>query len=64
MSLFSQEHYELLSQFEREFKGRRLDKEDKGLWPKGIIFQDGHVNDLFLAYRRGAAYQKAIEAKP
>ena len=60
MSLFSIEHYEMLANFEREFKGRRLDKEDKTLWPKGAIFQDGHVNELFLAYRRGASYQSGI----
>lgn len=61
MSLFGKEHYELLSQFEREFKHRRLDKEARDLWPKGNVFQDGHVNELFLAYRRGAAYQKALD---
>ncbi len=59
--LFSKESYDMLAMFEREFKGRRLDKEDKSLWPKGIVFQDGHVNELFLAYRRGAAYQLAID---
>ena len=58
MSLFSREHYELLSQFEREFKHSRLDKETKDLWPKGIVFQDGHVNELFLAYRKGHAFGK------
>lgn len=60
MSLFSLEHYEMLANFEREFKDCRLDKEDKSLWPKGVIFQDGHVNELFLAYRRGASYQSGI----
>jgi len=56
MSIFSKEHYELLQSFEREFKHHRLDKEAKDLWSKGHVFQDGHVNELFLAYRRGAAY--------
>lgn len=60
MSLFSKEHYELLAMFEREFKHRRLDKEPKELWPKGVVFQDGHVNELFVAYRSGAAFASAI----
>lgn len=60
MSVFSKDHYELLQSFEREFKHRRLDKETKDLWPKGHVFQDGHVNELFLAYRRGAAYAKCV----
>jgi hypothetical protein len=59
--LTSKEHYDLLALFEREFKGRRLDREDKSLWPQGIIYQDGHVNALFDAYRRGYSAGKAIE---
>ena len=51
--LKTQEHYDLMAQFEREHKGRRLDYEKKDLWPKGVIYQDGAVNELFLAYRRG-----------
>lgn len=64
MSLFSREHYELLSQFEREFKHSRLDKETKDLWPKGVVFQDGHVNELFLAYRKGHAFGKHEAQQP
>jgi uncharacterized membrane protein len=59
-SLFSHEHYALMAQFEQQFKGKRLDREDKSYWPKGIIYQDGAVNELFLAFRRGAAYGEAI----
>lgn len=58
--LMTKEHYDLLEQFEREFKSRRLDKEPKALWPKGIIYQDGHVNELFLAYRRGYSLGKTV----
>lgn len=58
--LFSQEHYDLMDVFERQFKHRRLDKEQKELWPKGVIYQDGHVNELFLAYRSGFAYGKHV----
>jgi hypothetical protein len=57
--LKSQEHYDLIAQFDKAFSHRRLAKEDKGLWPKGYIYQDGHTNELFLAYRRGYAYGKA-----
>lgn len=58
--LKTQEHYDLIAQFDREYKGRRLDKEDKHLWALGRIYQDGAVNELFLAYRRGYAFSKAL----
>lgn len=59
--LFSQEFYDLMTMFEREFKGRRLDREAKELWPRAIVYQDGMVNELFLAYRNGYAYGVAYE---
>lgn len=62
MALTSKDHYELMAQFEREFANRRLDKEDKALWPKGNVYQNGETNELFLAYRRGCAYGAAIAA--
>ena len=58
--LFSREHYDLMSVFERQFKHRRQDKESKEMWARGVIYQDGHVNELFLAYRLGFAYGKHI----
>lgn len=60
--LGTKEHYELMEHFEREFKHNRLDKEDKSLWSRGIIYQNGHVNELFLAYRRGHSLGKAQSA--
>lgn len=60
MMLKTQEHQDLMAMFEREFKGRRLDREPKESWPRGIIYQDGHINILFDAYRRGYALAKAI----
>ena len=54
MKLFN----DLLAQFERGQRGR-TDKEDKSLWPKGIIYQDGRMNELFAAYIRGHAYAVA-----
>lgn len=58
MKIFDQEHYDLMIQFEREHSGR-FDKEAKEFWPKGIVYQDGHINELFLAYRRGYAFCEA-----
>jgi hypothetical protein len=56
MTLFSKAHYDLMAAFEREFRHCRLDKEPQALWAKGNIYQNGQTNELFLAYRRGAAY--------
>lgn len=57
--LMSKEHYELIAAFERSHK-ERFDKEDKSLWPKGIIYQDGRVNDMFLSFRHGFVYAKCV----
>jgi hypothetical protein len=61
--LFGSEHYELLAQFERDCKDQigRTDKEPKGIWHKGHIYQDGATNAVFLAYRKGYAYGKAVD---
>lgn len=55
MKVTSQEHYDLMTQFESEFRGNRLDREPKDMWPQGVVYQDGAVNELFKAYRRGYA---------
>lgn len=60
MQITSREHCELMTNFESRFKGHRLDKEPKELWAKGVCYQDGHVNELFKAYREGCALHKAI----
>lgn len=46
---------DMIAIFDREFKGNRLDKEDERLWPKGIVYQSGETNNLFLAFNRGVA---------
>lgn len=56
--LASKEHYDLMAQFEKAFRGHRFDREAKEYWPKGHVYQDGHVNNLFLAYRMGYALGK------
>ena len=54
--LMTKEHYELMASFEREHKHRRLSREkDKELWKSGYVYEDGQVNDLFVAYRKGYA---------
>ena len=58
--LGTQEHIDLMAMFDREHKGRRLDKETRDNWSRGIIYQDGHVNELFLTYRKGYALGKAV----
>ena len=61
--LKTQEHADLIAQFEKDCKGvGRMDKEDKSLWsyPLVRVYQDGLVNDLFLAYRKGYAYGKPV----
>jgi len=57
--LNTKEHYQLMLQFERDYKYYRLDKEDKDLWSKGNIYKDGYVNSLFLAYRAGYSFGTA-----
>lgn len=59
--LKTQEHYDLMAMFEKEFKGRRLDRESKEDWARGHVYQDGHVNEFFLVYRNGYALGKSIE---
>lgn len=56
--LHDKEHYDLMAAFERYHSGR-MDREDKSLWPRGIVYQDGCMNELFLAFRQGYAYAKA-----
>ena len=59
MTIKSKEHIDMIAMFERIFTGR-LDKEPKDIWPKGRIYQDGRMNELFLAFRQGAVYGQAI----
>ena len=58
--LFSKEHYDLMTQFEKDCKdlGVRFQREDKEIWKNGHIYQNGDTNNLFIAYRRGHAFGK------
>lgn len=60
MRIETKEHYDLMASFEKANSTERLDKEEKELWPKGQIYQDGIVNKLFISYRKGYALAKCI----
>lgn len=60
IALNSREHYNLMDQFEIQNRGLRLDREQRALWPRGIIYQNGEVNSLFLAFRKGYALGKSL----
>ncbi len=53
MQVTSQEHYNMMADFERQFPGNRFDKEPKAMWAKKAIYQNGEVNNMFLAFRAG-----------
>jgi hypothetical protein len=56
LTLGSQGHQELMKQLEALYNHLRLDREDRSLWQGGHLYCDGTVNNLFLAFRQGAAY--------
>jgi hypothetical protein len=60
-NLLSTEHYAMMEFFERTMKGRwRLDREDKSMWAKGRIYQNGEANAAFLIFRQGVAYGESL----
>ncbi len=59
--LGTKEHYDVIDFFDRVNTNLRLDKEPKNLWKKGIIYQDGEVNDLFKQFLAGYNYGKAMQ---
>jgi len=65
MKLFDKEHCELIDAFEKDLKTcsmrGRLDKEDKEMWAKGRIYQNGDMNDLFKLYSYGYEFGKFAE---
>ena len=54
----SHDHYELMDQFEMQFKHLRLDREDRNEfnYSRSIFYQDGLANDLFKAFRAGYVF--------
>jgi hypothetical protein len=57
--LFTEEHYEVIKMFEKEYKHLRLDKENKNDWKNRHVYQNGETNNLFLVYLSGYALGKA-----
>ena len=53
VTIGSKEHYEILDSFEKQFSEYRLDKEARGLWIKGIVYQSGETNALYTAFISG-----------
>lgn len=60
MTIGSNEHYEMLENFEKNFKGHRLDREDMKLWVKSQFYENGETNALFLAYSIGYAFGRLM----
>ena len=64
--LKTQAHYNLMDQFEQDIKktnvhfNPQLERVDKSLWAQGQIYNHGETNSLFLAYRLGYAFGKAV----
>ena len=59
MTIGSQEHYDMLEQFESVYKGQfRLDREPKEIWRLGHFYQDGHANSAFRAFSKGYAFAR------
>jgi len=56
MTVSSQEHYQLMVQFELDYKLNKPEKEPKQLWKCGFFYCDGETNLKFTAYRQGYAY--------
>jgi hypothetical protein len=55
------EHYEMLEQFEKNFKHLRLDREkNKDLWKIGQVYECGETNNLYKAYQLGYSLAKSI----
>lgn len=65
MTLGTKEHQDLLASFEKFAKARngirfRLDREPKGQWAKGHVYQDGLTNDFFKLYSAGYANARCV----
>lgn len=52
MQIHTKEHQDIIKAFEGLHAGR-FDKEDKELWVKGYVYQDGELNKQFIAFRHG-----------
>lgn len=61
MQLKDQEHYTIMEAFEKAYaRSYRMDKEEKSLWHKGVIYQHPVANELFLAFRQGVSFGRNL----
>lgn len=59
--LGTKEHCEVMRQFQKDFKLEPTPRlEHRSLWKSGFIYCHGATNNLFMAYRMGYAFGKAI----
>jgi hypothetical protein len=57
MLIGSQEHDDILAQFEKNYQGLRFDREkDLALWKKGQVYENGETNALYGAYIMGYSF--------
>lgn len=56
MKIGTKEHFEILKNFEKNFPNLRLDKEEKDLWVKGIVYQSGETNSCYKAFIIGYSF--------
>ena len=60
MTIGSKEHYEILSNFEKNFKEMRLDREkNMDLWKIGQVYENGETNKMYQAFILGYAFGRA-----
>ena len=64
MTLGSKDHYEAIAMFDKIVNSHpamcfRLDKEDRAMWRKGIVYQDNAANVAFAAFLQGVAWGRA-----
>ena len=60
MTIGSKEHYEILFNFEKNFKEMRLDREKNiDLWKIGQVYENGETNKMYQAFIMGYSFGRA-----
>jgi hypothetical protein len=64
MTLGSKDHYDAIAMFDKIARsqpamGFRLDKENRVMWKKGIVYQDNAANVAFAAFLQGVAWGRS-----
>jgi len=53
MIIGSQEHYDILKQFEKIYYHLFLEREKFEMWKNGQVYQNGEANNLYKAFIHG-----------